>query len=370
MVGNFGCRPHGEKIGIVLAQLGTPDEPTTPALRRYLAEFLADPRVIEVNRVLWWLLLHGIILRTRPRRSAEAYRRVWTPEGSPLLTTSRAQAKGLQERLERRFGAAAPVVTLGMRYGNPSLASALDELERAECTRVVLFPLYPQYAAATTASTYDAVFQQLLKRRWVPTLSVIEPYYRHPAYVSALATTVNEGLAALPFKPELLMVSYHGVPVRYVRSGDPYCCMCTETTRLLRERVSFPSDRIVQTFQSRFGREPWLTPYTDETVESFAEQGVKRLAVVCPGFAADCLETIDEIGAEARHAFQEKGGEELTLIPSVNAHPAWLDAMETIVSEAIAPWRIEKPACEGCTKERCPVTKEKFSIPRASNEGA
>ena len=368
MIGNFGCRPHGEKIGILLAQLGTPDEPTTAGLRRYLGQFLADPRVIEVNRVLWWLLLNGIILRTRPRRSAEAYRRIWTPEGSPLLVTSRAQAAGLQERLKVQFGDAAPVVTLGMRYGNPSLASALDELERAECTRVLVFPLYPQYAAATTGSTYDEVFRLLLKRRWVPTLSVVEPYYRHPAYLAALATSVSEGIAALPFEPELVLVSYHGVPVRYIRSGDPYCCMCTETTRLLKERLSFPADRIIQTFQSRFGREPWLTPYTDESVERCAEKGIERLAVVCPGFAADCLETIDEIGNEARHAFQEKGGKELALVPSVNAHPAWLDAMVTIVTESIAPWSSSRPSCSPCTKESCPASQRLITLGIADKE--
>lgn len=370
MLGTFGCRPHGDKIGVLLAQLGTPDEPTTPALRRYLADFLADPRVIEVNRVLWWFLLNGIILRTRPRRSAEAYRRVWTSEGSPLLVTSRAQQRGLQERLSITYGSDAPMVVLGMRYGNPSLASALDQLQEAGCTRVILFPLYPQYAAATTGSTYDAVFQLLLKRRWVPTLSVIEPYYRHPAYTAALATTVAEGLAALPFEPEYIIASYHGVPARYVRAGDPYCCMCTETTRLLRERLSFPKERIVQTFQSRFGKEPWLTPYTDESVELFGENGVKRLAVVCPGFAADCLETIDEIGTEALHAFQEKGGEQLALIPSVNAHPAWLDAMAEIVAESIAPWVRERPCSEPCTVQQCPAIQPRLVLPRTKAGGA
>jgi protoporphyrin/coproporphyrin ferrochelatase len=330
----FGCRGSTDKIGVLLAQLGTPDEPTIPALRRYLSQFLRDRRVVEVNRVLWWLLLNGIILRTRPKRSAALYKRVWTEEGSPLLCTTKRQAEGVQERLSSLN----LTVTYGMRYGNPSLTFALDALLEEGCRRILLVPMYPQYAAATSASTYDMVFQHLLKERWVPTLRVAEPYYRKPQFINAVAYRINETLRNLSWVPERLIVSYHGVPEKYVEKGDPYCCQCTETTAALLSGISFPSQHVVQTFQSRFGRDPWLQPYADETIERLAREGVKRLAIVCPAFTADCLETIDEMGHEALDTFRKHGGEELALVPCVNEHPLWIQGLADIIKQEISGW--------------------------------
>lgn len=331
----FGCVGRSDKIGVLLAQLGTPDAPDTPSLRRYLRQFLSDPRVIELNRALWWMILNGIILRTRPKRSAALYRRVWTPEGSPLLSITAAQSRAVGAALSKlNLGIE---VTFGMRYGNPSIEHGLDELERKGCSKVLIFPMYPQYAAPTTASTCDAAFLHLLKRRWVPALRVAEPYFVHPAYLRGVAARVNETIAECG-APDLLLMSYHGMPTRYVAQGDPYCCMCTETTAALRPLIHLSADRIMQSFQSRFGREPWLTPYTDETIVAAAKRGVKHLAVALPGFTADCLETIDEIGHEARKLFMEHGGQKFSLVPCINDHPVWLDALAEIVTAELGSW--------------------------------
>lgn len=332
----FGCHRHRDKIGILLAQLGTPDEPTPAALRRYLKEFLSDRRVIEINRVLWWFILRLFVLTRRPAASAKLYQRIWTDKGSPLKLITERQVAGLEERL-RSY--AVPVeVRYGMRYGQPSLDQAIDELIEAGCGRILLFPLYPQYAAATTGSTYDAVFSKLLKSRWVPTLKVVEPYYVHHAYIDALAARITDTWENQAEAPERLIISYHGVPVEYVTKGDPYCCMCTETTAALRRVLPIPSELIVQTYQSRFGRAPWLQPYTDETLERLAESGVKRVVVTCPGFVTDCLETLDEIGNEGEALFKDKGGESLTLVPCLNDHRTWLDGVFEIVASEISPW--------------------------------
>ncbi|MDD2943439.1 MAG: ferrochelatase [bacterium] len=332
----FGCRKSNDKIGVLLAQLGTPDAPTTKALRRYLAQFLSDRRVVEVNRVLWWFILNGIILRTRPARSAALYKRVWTKDGSPLLDITKRQAEGLRQLLIGRY--AGVEVAFGMRYGNPSLESAVDELVGKGCTKILLFPMYPQYAAATTASTYDAVFPHLLKMRFVPTLSVAEPYYKHPGYIAAVAAGINKSLESTESQPERLILSYHGIPRAYVEKGDPYCCMCHETTAALKKLIKFPADKILHTYQSRFGKEPWIEPYTDETVKSLAEQGIKRLMIACPGFTADCLETIDEMGHEAFELFREHGGELITLVPCVNDDQLWLEGMAEIVEDELYSW--------------------------------
>lgn len=348
---NFGCKNQPDKIGVLIAQLGTPDAPTTPALRRYLRQFLSDRRVIEVPRLLWWFILNCIVLVFRPKKSAAAYSRVWTSEGSPLLTTTRQQAVGLKQGL-----IAAGVnaeVEVGMRYGNPSLESAIDALCAKGCQRILLFPMYPQYAAATSASTYDAVFAHLLKRRWVPTLRVVEPYFLSEPYLKALAETINESYKTLPQRPEKLILSYHGVPEAYVQKGDPYCCMCVETSQALIPRLPIKKEDIIHTFQSRFGKDPWLTPYTDETIKKLGESGIKRIAVAAPGFIADCLETVDELGNENKHLFQEHGGEDLYLIPCLNAQPAWINAMTEIALAELGSWLTMSaarahPACRVC----------------------
>ncbi len=337
----FGCRGSRDKVGVLLAQLGTPDAPTPGKLRPYLRQFLSDRRVIEVNRVLWWLLLNCVILVTRPRRSARLYKRIWQKEGSPLLVITRRQTEGVAERLRREYPNVE--VEFGMRYGKPSLESAVDKLIERGCSKILLFPMYPQYAAATTASTYDAVFPHLLKRRWVPTLRVAEPYFAHPAYVGALATVINEHLSKMEWQPDRLVLSYHGVPEKYVTKGDPYCCQCVETTAALLPRVSLPKERIIHTFQSRFGRDPWLQPYTDETLEHLGEEGIGSVAVAAPGFTADCLETLDELGNEGEEQFHEAGGKRYSLIPCLNDHPAWLDGMTEILKQELGSW-LEGPA--------------------------
>jgi ferrochelatase len=351
----FGCRGSKDKVGVILAQLGTPDAPTPKALRKYLRQFLSDRRVIEVNRVLWWLLLNCIILVTRPKRSARLYQRIWGKEGSPLLTITRKQAEGVLERLRRESPDVE--VEFGMRYGRPSIESALDALIEKGCSKILLFPMYPQYAAATTASTYDAVFPHLLKRRWVPTLRVAEPYFAHPQYIKAQAHIINEHLRSLPWKPERLVLSYHGVPEKYVAKGDPYCCQCVETTAALKPHLDIDSNIVVHTFQSRFGRDPWLTPYTDETLEELGHQGIKSLAIVAPGFTADCLETLDELGNEGREQFEETGGEQYSAIPCLNDHPIWLDSMASIISEELGSWIRGEARCVTDCTITCPVKR-------------
>lgn len=332
----IGCRGTRDRVGVLIAQLGTPAAPTPSALRPYLRQFLSDPRVIEVNRILWWVLLNCVILVTRPFRSARLYARIWGAEGSPLLTITRRQSAGVAERLAAQGAQVA--VEFGMRYGAPSLESALDRLLEQGCSKILLFPMYPQYAAATTASTYDAVFKHILKRRSVPTLRVAEPYFAHPRYIAALAQTMNEHLAKLTWSPERLVLSYHGIPEKYVTKGDPYCCHCTETTAALLPQLALEREKVVHTFQSRFGRDPWLTPYTDETFEELGGAGIKRIAVAAPGFTADCLETLDELGNEGLEQFEEHGGEQYSLIPCLNDHPVWLDAMTAIITEELGSW--------------------------------
>ena len=349
----FGCKQSPDKIGILLAQLGTPDAPTKQALKPYLKQFLSDPRVVETNRVLWWFILNLIILQRRPARSAALYKRVWTEEGSPLLLLSQSLSDKLQANLQQLSPSIE--VTFGMRYGNPSLESAIDQLLEAGCTKLLLFPMYPQYSAATTASTYDVVFPHLLKRRFVPTLRVAEPYYRHPAYIKALTTRIHETLNDLESPPEKLLLSYHGVPQAYVDKGDPYCCQCSETTAALEQTLSFPKEDIMHVYQSRFGNDPWLQPYTDDTVEELAKSGVKHIALAAPGFTADCLETIDELGVEAKEVFEEHGGEHLTLIPCLNDHPTWLEAITEILTEELGSWlQTDTRGCQISCEIRCP----------------
>lgn len=332
----FGCRGSKDKVGVLLAQLGTPKAPTPGALRPYLRQFLSDPRVIEVNRILWWILLNCVILVTRPFRSARLYKRIWGEEGSPLLTITRKQADGVRARLAAQYPHLE--VEFGMRYGAPSLEHGIDRLIEKGCSKILLFPMYPQYAAATTASTYDAVFPHLLKRRWVPTLRVAEPYFQHPQYIKAQSYLINEHLRNLDWKPERLVLSYHGVPERYVKNGDPYCCQCVETTQALLPRLEIEADRVIHTFQSRFGREPWLRPYTDETFEDLGHSGIRSIAVVAPGFTADCLETLDELGNEGLEQFEEAGGKQYSVIPCLNDNPVWLDSLTEIIKGELGSW--------------------------------
>ncbi len=330
--------PQGtDRIGVLVAQLGTPDAPTPAALRRYLRQFLGDPRVVERNRLLWWFILRLLVLPRRPHRSAALYQRIWTRNGSPLLVISQSQARALDSALNRhqpgRFK-----VALGMRYGNPSIESAVQALRDWGADRLLLFPLYPQYASATTGSTYDEVFRQLSMLRFVPALRVVPPYFAHAAYLEALAESVREATTALPRPPEKILVSFHGIPQRFVESGDPYASHCEATALSLAARAGWESGTYQICYQSRAGREPWLRPYTDETLVELARNGARNVMVICPGFVTDCLETIDEIGHVAVEQFRAAGGETLRLVAGLNDRPRWIDAMSEIVLEQLEGW--------------------------------
>src|SRR5690554_753886 len=291
---------HGErgKIGVLLLNLGTPDAPTTPALRRYLGEFLADPRVVEVPRLLWRAILHGVILRIRPARSAKAYQTVWTEQGSPLLVHTRHQAEALAAHFRQQNGDDIEVA-FAMRYGNPSVSSGIEELLQKGVRKLLVLPLYPQYSGSTSASTFDAVANDFKQRRWLPDLRFVSHYHDHPAYISAVAESIRKHQQQNG-TPDKLIFSYHGVPKKYLLQGDPYHCECHKTSRLIANELGLTYDDYLTTFQSRFGREEWLQPYTDKTLQALPKQGVKHIQVVCPGFAADCLETIEEIRSEER----------------------------------------------------------------------
>ncbi len=322
-------------LGILLLQLGTPDAPTTSAVRRYLRQFLSDRRVIDLPRAWWLPILYGVVLTRRPRRSAELYRRVWTDAGSPLLVTSRAQAEGVRARLAARTGR--PVVAaVAMRYGNPSTEAAVDELIAAGADRIIALPMYPQYAGATTGSSVEELFGVLARQRVIPSVRVVAPYFDDPGYVGALATIATEALADAA--PERVVVSFHGLPRRYVDLGDPYRAQCEVTARLLAIEMGWSDEQLSVVYQSRFGREPWLEPYADETIAALPSRGVSRIAVLCPGFTADCLETIEEMGMTNRELFEHAGGKAYRMIPCLNDHPAWLDAMARLVERDAAGW--------------------------------
>lgn len=313
------------RAGVLLANLGTPDQPTTSALRRYLAEFLADPRVIEVPRLLWWCILHGVILRIRPRKSAAAYRSVWTSEGSPLLAISKQQQQAVQEALGEGYS-----VKLGMRYGNPSIASALRELQQEGVRKIIVLPLYPQYAGPTTGSTFDAVAAELKHWRWVPELHFINNYCDHPLYIEALANSVREYIDKHGL-PQKILFSYHGMPKRYLTAGDPYYCLCQKTTRLVQEKLQLDKNVLITCFQSRFGREEWLKPYTDVTLEQLPKDGIRHIAILSPAFSADCLETLEELAVENRHRFLAAGGERYDYIPALNVRDDHIAALAALL---------------------------------------
>jgi len=317
--------------GILLTNLGTPDAPTRKAVRAYLKEFLWDPRVVEQPRWLWWLVLNGVILNLRPAKSAAAYRKVWTDEGSPLLAISQKQREKLDQCLRNRLGDHVHV-ELAMRYGNPSIKAGLQALREKNCRKIIILPLYPQYSATTTASTFDAVADEMKSWRRIPELHMIDSYHDHPAYIEALAHSVRAYWGEHG-EPERLLMSYHGIPERYFKNGDPYPCHCKKTGRLLREELGLSEDKAYVAFQSRFGREPWMQPYTDATLQRWGEQGVGSVDVICPGFSADCLETIEEIGMENRDYFLAAGGQQYRYIPALNDDDGHINALSQIVLE-------------------------------------
>ena len=325
-------------IGVLLINLGTPDATDAESVRRYLKEFLADKRVIEQTGLVWKIVLNGFILRFRPRRKGRDYEKIWNRERneSPLKTITRSQAEKLASILEP-LGAHV-VVDWAMRYGNPSIASRLEALAAKGCERILLVPLYPQYAAATTATVCDEAFRILMKMRRQPSLRVAPPYFDEPVYIEALASTLETELTRLPFKPDVILASFHGMPQAYVDKGDPYYDQCVETMRRLRQRLKLDEDKLRLTFQSRFGRAEWLRPYTDVTVKSLAKQGVKNLAVITPGFSADCLETLEEIAVENAHIFKRNGGENFVHIPCLNDSEPGMLVIWTVVLRELKGW--------------------------------
>ena len=320
-------------VAVLLIQLGTPEAPTKEALRPYLKQFLSDPRVIEVPRWKWWWILRLFILPTRPASSAEKYRRIWDEKtGSPLLHITKQQTAALQKLMPD------VPVRFGMQIGNPSVESVVNELLAQGVDRLVVLPMYPQYSATTTASATDCLFEALKKVRRVPALRIVPPYYRHPAYLDASVTIIREELENLDWTPEHYLLSFHGIPISYSKKGDPYATHVKRSTAGLIERLQWPRQQWTQTFQSLFGREEWLKPYTEDTLEKLAAKGMKNVFVATPGFTTDCLETIDEIGHEALEVFQKAGGERLHQCSCLNDHPAWIEAMKTIVQEEGQGW--------------------------------
>jgi ferrochelatase len=317
------------RIGVLLINLGTPDAPEARAVRRYLAEFLSDPRVIEIPKLAWKPILHGVILRTRPRRSAEAYNKIWTNEGSPLRVIAHRQAEALRERMPDVR------VHFAMRYGNPGIGAAMDNMAREGCTRLLAAPLYPQYCAATTATANDAVFAALARMRVQPALRTLPPYYDDPLYIEAMRASISRQLARLKFAPERLLLSFHGMPRRTLELGDPYHCHCLKTARLLSEALGRDAD---VAFQSRFGRAKWLEPATDATLAAYPKQGIKRVAVATPGFSADCIETIEELGIRGRQTFLHAGGEEFALLDCLNDATESMDMLTGLVGRELAGW--------------------------------
>ncbi len=326
-----------DRVGVILVNLGTPDGTDYSSMRRYLAEFLSDRRVIETPRWLWMPLLHGVILTTRPSRSGKAYASIWNKEKneSPLRTFTRAQGETLADLMKNT---PAIIVDWAMRYGNPSIESVVTKLCDQGCDRILAFPLYPQYSAATTATVNDHVFRALMKRRFMPALRTVPSYHDEPVYIEALAASIELHLARLAFKPDVIIASYHGIPKTYFEKGDPYHCDCMKTTRLLRERLGLSKEQLITTFQSRFGPQEWLQPYTDKTIEKLAKDGVKSIAVFNPGFVSDCLETLEEIAVEAEETFHQAGGVNFVHIPCLNDSAGGMRVIEHMVRQELAGW--------------------------------
>lgn len=343
---------HGDspRIGVLLVNLGTPDAPTAPALRRYLAEFLWDPRVVEIPRAIWWFILNLIILPLRPRASAAKYASIWSAEGSPLRVHTERVTEILKGRLQNRFGDAM-VIDYAMRYGRPSVSDAIASLRVLHCDRLLVIPMYPQFAGSTTASVCDAVFDALKARRVVPELRVLRNFHDRPDYIAALATSIREYWDEHG-EPDCLMMSFHGVPRRSLDLGDMYHCECHKTGRLVAQRLGLAEGRWKVCFQSRFGKAEWLKPYTAPTLVEMAEAGVGRVDVVCPGFVADCLETLEEIAMEGREEFLEHGGREYHYIPCLNQREDWIDALERMIGEQTADWCAKQPGAQALAESR------------------
>ncbi len=326
------------RIGVLLVNLGTPDATDYWSMRRYLKEFLSDRRVIEENRIKWWLVLNLIILTVRPGRKGKDYDKIWNKEKNEsfLKTITRSQSDKLEEtldKLDKRIR-----VDWAMRYGNPSIASRVEALATQGCDRLLVVPLYPQYAAATTATVADKVFEALVTMRWQPTLRVAAPYYDEPVYIDALANSLKSELAKLSFKPDLIVASFHGMPEEYLHKGDPYHCQCAKTARLLREKLKLSEEKLLMAFQSRFGTAEWLKPYTIDTMQELPGRGVKNVAVITPGFAADCLETLEEIAMENAHVFRAAGGENFAFIPCLNDSPSGMAVIRDVVLRELKGW--------------------------------
>lgn len=338
-----GAQPAGHapakagKIGVMLINLGTPDGTDFKPMWRYLREFLSDPRVIELNKAIWYPILYGLVLTTRPKKSGANYARIWNRENneSPLRTYTRAQSEKLGQALT---DLPEVVVDWAMRYGNPSTASVAERLVAQGCDRILSFPLYPQYSATTTATANDQLFRALMAMRAAPAIRSVPPYYDEPVYIEALAASIKRHLATLDFEPEVVITSYHGIPKPYSDKGDPYQAHCLETTRLLREKLGWSESKLITTFQSRFGAQEWLQPYTDKTVEKLGKAGVKSVAIVNPGFSVDCIETLDEIGREAAETFHHAGGKNFAHIPCLNDSAEGMAVIEAMVRRELSGW--------------------------------
>ena len=322
------------KTGVLLINLGTPDGTDYWPMRRYLSEFLSDPRVIEMPQAIWQLILQGPILTFRPSKSGHAYKKVWTEDGSPLLHYTKLQA----EKLAARMGTDTLIIDYAMNYGNPSIASKIDALKDQGCQRILVFPLYPQYSATTTASVCDRTFKALMKLRWQPAVRTAPAFHDDPAYIDALCTSLSASLSALDFEPDVLLMSYHGIPKSYFDKGDPYHCHCQKTTRLVREKMGWSEDFIRTTFQSRFGPQEWLQPYTDKTLEALPDEGAKKVAVAAPAFISDCLETLEEIAMEGRDSFLEAGGTHFAALPCLNDSDPAINLLQTLVTRELGGW--------------------------------
>jgi len=324
-----------ERLGVLLVNLGTPDAPTPQAVRRYLKQFLSDPRVIETPRWLWWLILNGVILRIRPRKSAHAYSQVWTPQGSPLLVNTTALAKGIHERLRAELHADVQVA-VGMTYGSPSITQALEQLHQANVRKLLVLPLFPQYSASTAGSVFDALSKELQRWRWLPELRFITHYHDDDTYIAALASSVEQHWQT--HDKYHLLLSFHGLPKSYLLKGDPYYRQCLKTASLLAEKLQLKEDEWTATFQSRVGREEWLRPYTDETLLKYAQQGPKRITALCPGFATDCLETLEEIAIRNRQDFLQAGGEVFDYVPALNASAEHVAVLSQLIQQHTQGW--------------------------------
>ncbi|WP_293745656.1 ferrochelatase [uncultured Paraglaciecola sp.] len=339
---------QSDKVGVLITNLGTPDAPKKAELKRYLKEFLSDPRVVEVPRILWWMILNFVILNIRPKRSAKAYETVWTERGSPLMYHTQDQANALRKTLQDQYGDSVEV-DFAMRYGSPSVDSVIDKMLQQGVRKLVVLPLYPQYCASTTGSTFDAVAQSFSKRRWIPELRFVTHYHDNIEYINAVADKIQSHWEQHG-RADKLIFSYHGIPKRYLLNGDPYHCECHKTSRLIAEKLGLSEREHFTSFQSRFGREEWLKPYTDHSLKAFPEQGVKSVQVVCPGFSADCLETIEEIGEENRDYFLEAGGERYEYIEALNADESHIMALTNLLDSHLQGWVMKPESTEQRSK--------------------